>query len=323
MTTPWIQRLHAGLFAIPFGLFTLSGAWHRAVGFGWDVAADISSAILDFTVVLWVVLLLLYLVKWLRHPGAVLDEYLNPVQGALMALLPLSMLMFVILLGHPGSVAWVALTLFALSLQLAIAARVVSILSHGEIQHHTITPALYLPTVTGAFMGAIAMAVLGYSGWGALLFGMALAAWALLEARVLNRLFHGPLPETLRPIIGIEMAPPAAATLAAGAIWPGLPGEVLIVGLGIASGPVLTVFLRYRLWHKVPFAVGFWSFSFPMAAFAGAMVEVVRRGHWPALVGGLSLLMASTVIAILLFRTIILLLNGQLLPPGVSSPHSR
>ena len=130
-------------------------------------------------------------------------------------------------------------------------------------------------------MGGIAMATLGYAGWGALLFGMGVAAWALLEARVLNRLFHGPLPFTLRPIIGIEMAPPAAATLAAGAIWPGLPGEVLIVGLGVAAGPVLTVFLRYRLWHKVPFAIGFWSFSFPMAAFAGAVVEVVRRGHWP------------------------------------------
>jgi tellurite resistance protein len=323
MTNSWLQRLHAGLFAIPFGLFTLSGAWHRAIGFGWDIAEDISTAILNFSFVLWVILLLLYLAKLLRHPTAVLDEYLNPVQGALMALLPLSILMFVILLGQPDSVPWLALTLFALALQLAIAARVVSILSHGEIQQHTITPALYLPTVAGAFMGAIAMAVLGYSGWGALFFGMGLAAWALLEARVLNRLFHGFLPETLRPIIGIEMAPPAAATLAAGAIWPGLPGEVLIVGLGIASGPVLTVFLRYRLWHKVPFAVGFWSFSFPMAAFAGAMVEVVRRGHWPALVGGLSLLMASIVIAFLLYRTVILLFNGQLLPPGISFPSSK
>jgi tellurite resistance protein len=77
------------------------------------------------------------------------------------------------------------------------------------------------------------------------------------------------------------------------------------------------------LWHKVPFAVGFWSFSFPMAAFAGAMVEVVRRGHWPSLVGGFSLLMASAVIAILLFRTLLLLLNGQLLPPGMSTPSNK
>lgn len=323
MKTPWTQRLHAGLFAIPFGLFTLSGAWHRAVGFGWEFAATASTAILSLGVVVWLVLLLLYLVKCVRHPASVVDEYLNPVQGALMALLPLSMLMFVIILGNQESVAWLALTIFALTLQLVVAARVVSMLSHGHMQNHTVTPALYLPPAAGAFIGGIALATLGYAGWGALLFGMGMAAWALLEARVLNRLFHGALPETLRPIIGIEMAPPAAATLAAGAIWPGLPGEVLIVGLGIAAGPILAVFLRYRSWSNVPFAVGFWSFSFPMAALAGAVVEVIRRGHWPALVGGVALLLASSIIAFLLLRTIILLMKGKLLPTGITTSASN
>ncbi len=317
MKSSWLERLHAGLFAIPLGLLTLSSAWHRAIGFGWEMAAAISTAILYFAIVVWGVLLLLYIAKCVRHSKAVRDEYMHPVQGALIALLPLSILMLVIILGQAESGAWLAFTLCGLALQLAIAARVVSLLSHGHLQSQTVTPALYLPPVAGAFFGAMAMSALGYAGWGALLFGMGLAAWALLEARVLNRLFHGPLPDALRPIIGIEMAPPAAATLAAGAIWPGLPGEVLIVGLGIGAGPILAVMLRYRLWHNVVFSAGFWSFSFPAAAFAGAVIEVVRRGHWPALAGGVALLIASLVIAFLLFRTLLLLLNGRLLPPAI------
>ncbi|HEU0187499.1 MAG TPA: hypothetical protein VFR06_06365 [Gallionellaceae bacterium] len=312
----WLERLNAGLFTVPLGLFTLSSAWRRAIGFGWDVAAEISNGLLWLATGLWIALWLFYLVKLARHPQSVLTEYLNHVQISLMALMPLSTLMFVIILGQPASAAWLALTLFALALQLTISARVVSLLSHGQLENHTVTPALYLPTVTGGFLGGIALANIGYAGWGALLFGMGLAAWALLEARVLNKLFHGPMPDALRPIIGIEMAPPAAATLAAGAIWPGLPGEVLIVGLGIAAGPILAVFLRYRWWHNAPFAVGFWSFAFPMAALAGAVVEVVRRGHWPTQVGGIALVIASSVIAILFLRTLLLLISGELLPQG-------
>lgn len=320
MKSHWLERLHAGLFAIPFGLFTLSSAWHRAIGFGWDIASQISIGIFWAACAVWVLLVLSYLAKCVLYPQTVLDEYLNHVQGALMAFMPLSFMMLVIDLGHAGSNAWLGFLLFTLVLQLAIAARVVSLLSHGQLLAHTITPALYLPPVTGAFLGGIAMATLGYAGWGALLFGMGLAAWALLEARVLNRLFHGPMPDALRPIIGIEMAPPSAATLAAGAIWPGLPGEVLIVGLGIAAGPILAVFLRYRWWHKVPFSSGFWAFGFPTAALAGAVVEVVRRGHWPEQVGGIALVIASAVLAILFFRTFLLLIKGQLLPTTPARP---
>lgn len=114
-------------------------------------------------------LLLLYLAKLLRHPAAVLDEYMNPAQGTLMTFLPLSEPMLVILLGHPDSAAWLAFTLLALALQLAIAERVVSMLSLGHIQSRSITPALCLQRY-------------------------------------------------VRPIIGIEAAPPASAALAAGAI---------------------------------------------------------------------------------------------------------
>ena len=119
------------------------------------------------------------------------------------------------------------------------------------------TPALYLPPAAGGFVGAMALSTLAYPGWAALLFGMGLASWALLEVRVLNRLFEGPMPEALRPTIGVELAPPAVATLAAGTIWPMLPGEVLIVGLGVAAGPIVAVMARYKWWHNVPFSIGF------------------------------------------------------------------
>jgi tellurite resistance protein len=72
---------------------------------------------------------------------------------------------------------------------------------------------------------------------------------------------------------------------------------------------------RYKWWHDVPFSVGFWSFSFPVAALAGAVIEVDRRGGWSPMVGAIALAVASAVIAFLAVRTLALLFRGKLLTP--------
>jgi len=318
-SSAWLSRLPAGLFAMPVGLFGLAAAWRRARAFGWPLAEPIESLLAGAGAALLVLLLLLYAAKCLRHPQVIATEFASPVAGSLMALIPLSLLLASVCFGAPGSNAWLALVLAALTLQGIVAIRVVSILTTGALPAAAVTPALYLPPVGGGFVGAMALSALAYPGWAALLFGMGLASWALLEVRVLNRLFEWPMPEALRPTIGVELAPSSIATLAAGAIWPELPGEVLIVGLGVAAGPAVAVMARYKWWHNVPFSVGFWSFSFPLAALAGAVVEVVRRGGWSPLVGGIALVVASTVIAILAVRTLALLVRGRLLPPAPKS----
>ncbi|NMM18699.1 MAG: hypothetical protein HHJ15_01855 [Rhodoferax sp.] len=49
-----------------------------------------------------------------------------------------------------------------------------------------------------------------------------------------------------------------------------------------------------------------------MAALAGAVIEVVHRGGWPPLVGGIALGFASVSIAFLGFKTMRLILQKQL-----------
>jgi tellurite resistance protein len=201
-------------------------------------------------------------------------------------------------------------------LQGVIAWRVVSRIVTGDIPADMVTPALYLPPVGGGLIGALALNALGSHGWAVLLFGMGIGAWALLEARVLNRLFAGPVPPPLRPTLGVEIAPAPVATLVAAALWPELPADVLLIGLGISCGPLIAVLARWRWWTNVPFSAGFWSFSFPIAAFASVIVEAVRRGGWPMEVAYGAVLVATAVIGYLAVRTLVLLFRGRLLPPG-------
>lgn len=312
---PWLERFPVGLFAMPVGLLGLAAAWRRAQGFGWAPAQPVAQALAWTAVLILALMLLLYAAKCLRYPRTIAADFAHPLISSLMALVPLSLLLCTVYFGQAGHDGWLLFALLTLTVQGVIAIRIVGMLTTASLPVATITPALYVPSVSGGLVGGMAMSTLGYPGWAALLFGMGLVSWALLEVRILNRLFEGAMPEGLRPTIGLELAPASVATLAAGTIWPLLPGDVLIVGLGIAAGPIVAVMARYKWWWRVPFSIGFWSFSFPLAALAGAVIEVVRRGGWPPLVGGIALTVASTAIAFLGLKTIMLLLQDRLLPP--------
>ena len=315
---PWLARLTPGLFAIPLGLLGLAGAWQRVVLLGVTVGNPVSLYLFGTALALLGILLALWCVKLLVHPAVVRQEWQHPVQSALLALAPISVLLTVALLAPilpQAASVWLIITLAALVLQGFLTWQVVARLSSGSMPADMTTPALYLPTVAGGFVGAMTLAAIGQTGWAALLMGMGAGAWALLEMRVLHRLFAGPLPPALRPTIGMEIAPAAVGSLAIAAVWPALPAEVLVVCLGVASGPIFAVLTRWRFWTAVPFSAGFWSFSFPLAAMAGATVEAVRRGDWPPEVALAAVMIASLVIAFLAVRTALLFLRGDLLPP--------
>lgn len=315
---PWLARLHPALFGMALGLLGLSGAWLRLGRSGVAGAQAVGDALLEGALALLAGLLALWLAKLLRHRAVLVQEWRHPVVGALLALLPVATMMAVAL----AATRWPGLQPMLLPVagvvlagQAVMAWHVVADLSSGQTPPEWVTPALYLPTVPGGFVGAMALQALGQHGWATLLMGMGLGAWALLEMRILNRLFSGPLPLALRPTLGIEMAPAAVGSLAAATLWPGLPADALLLMLGVASGPVLAVLTRWRQWREVPFNAGFWSFSFPLAAFAGATVEAVRSGGWPPVVAVTAVALASAVVAFLLVRTLALAVRGRLLPP--------
>jgi tellurite resistance protein len=320
---PWLQRLPPALFAIPLGLIGLAGSWGRLgrADPQATLALSMQAALGLLGIVLWVLLCGLWLLKLRRHPAQLRAMWGHPVQGSFLALLPVSTLLTAAAVAPTVAqpALWAALlglVLLALGLQLGIAWQVVAQLTTGRIAPEQVTPALYLPTVAGGFVGAMALQALGLHGWAVLLFGVGLGAWALLEARILHRLFAGPLPLPLRPTLGLELAPTSVGALTLAVLWPQLPADVLLVALGIGTGPALAVLARWRWWTETPFSAGFWSFSFPLAAYAGVIVEAVRRGGWPLWPAWLAVLLASAVIAFLALRTLRLWQAGRLLPPA-------
>ena len=315
----WLARLPPGLFAIVLGLLGLASAWRRLAGFKLEHTDLVATAILNVATGLLELLLLLLIFKLWRFRDEVRRDFLHPVHGAMLSVVPLVVMLAIALwtplLAQPSAFA-LPIVLVALAVEAVFVWRVVSQLSTGAMPADMVTPALYIPVVGSGLIGAMTLQAMGLHGFAVLLFGMGLSGWALLEARVLNRLFAGPLPPPFRPTIGVEMAPAAIATLAASVLWPTLPADVILIGLGVACGPLIGVLVRWRWWSDVPFSLGFWSFSFPVAALAAVIVETVARGGWPVQVAFVAVLLATAVIAFLTVRTLILLVRGRLIPPG-------
>ena len=311
----WLKRLHPGLFGMSLGLLSLSFAWRK-----YAYVTNIPTQLMEMTflslgVAILCLLTVLWSIKAVLYPNVIKENFLNPVLGPMMAYLPISTLLAVALIipKFPEyEILGYGLTILALLLQVIIAWRVVHLLSMGNMPNEQVTPALYLPIVPGGLVGGAALNAIGYPGFGCLVWGMGLGGWALLEMRILHHLFAGPLPAQFRATIGIEMGPAAVSAITAVTIWPNLPVEAILVGLGIASGPIFAVLTRWRSWTAIPFSFGFWSFAFPAAATTSCVIEAVIRGGWPHQAATIAITISTALVIFLLTRTTILLIKRQL-----------
>ena len=144
---PTLVRIQASLFGIPLGLMGLSGAWGRLGFTNWEVAAPIADGLFFVALALLALLLCLWLAKFALYPHAVQQEWSHPVQGALMALIPVSLMLALALLNihWPSLSGWLfPLAIVVLFLQAVMAWHVVADISTGKTPAEFITPALYL-----------------------------------------------------------------------------------------------------------------------------------------------------------------------------------
>jgi tellurite resistance protein len=311
----WLHRLHPGLFGMPLGLLSLSFAWSKYSHVTSISTFWIERFFLVFGLLILCFLATLWSIKAIFYPNAIKEKFLNPVLGPMMAFFPISTMLAIALLFPRFSeyaIFAYTLTAIALLIQVTIAWRVVYLLSMGNMPPDQVTPALYIPIVPGGLVGGAALTAIGLPGFGYLVWGMGLGGWALLEMRILHRLFAGPLPPQYRATIGIEMGPAAISTITAVSIWPNLPVDAILVGLGVASGPIFAVLTRWKSWTAVPFSFGFWSFAFPVAATTSCIIEAVIRGGWQNVAATIAITIATALVIYLLLRTLVLLIKRKL-----------
>lgn len=310
-----VLNLPAGYFGIVLGTIGMGFAWRYASQF-WGISHWPGDIMVILAMIIWALLTLAFLSRLVRFPHSVMAEVRHPVMSSFVSLFPATTMLVAI-----GFVPWyrpLAVALFSVGvvIQLAYAAWQTAGLWRGAHPEEATTPGLYLPTVANNFISAMACGALGYNDAGLVFLGAGVFSWLSLEPVILQRLRScGELPAVLRTSLGIQLAPALVACSA----WLSVNGgegdtlAKMLFGYGLLQ---LLFMLRLMPWYlSQPFNASFWSFSFGVSALATTGLHL---GHGSE--SGLFHILAvplfiftNAIIALLLVRTFLLLVQGTLL----------
>lgn len=310
-------RIPAAWFGMVLGLGGIANGWRVATRI-WavpEVVADVA-ALIAFAV--WAGLAALHAAKWIGARAAARGEACDPIGGGFVGLVPFATMIaglaMVAVVAPIGRVMLIAGVIGQIGYGSWFLARIV----RGGRAVEATTPVLYLPTVGGGFVAAMALATLGAGDAAKLCFGAGLVSWLVLEAVVVRRLVEGPsLAPPLRPSFGILLAAPAVGCLAELAVTSGPPDLAAfgLFGYGLLQALMLVWTVRWTT--EQPFAANWWGFSFGVAALPLAGLRLVERGAAGFVEAAAPLLFAAgnAIVLALVVATVRLAVAGRLLPP--------
>lgn len=318
MRTPSIRLplVPASFFGMVLGLIGLGSSWRSAHEL-WSLPWQIGEGLMAVGIAAWAIIMLLFLAKWLLSSEAAWAEALHPIQCCYIGLVGVStMLVAVAVQPYLPSTA-LGIYLIGFFFTVGFALWRTGHLWRGGREASTSTPVLYLPSVAGSFVTAIGAGALGFPEWGKLAFGAGIFSWLAVESVLLHRLYTSEsMDPSIRPTLGIQLAPPTVGAAAYLSVTEGHPDMVVyaLIGYGTLQ---LMLLIRILPWiMQLPISAAYWGFSFGLTALAGSLLRMVLRGETGPLasVAPVVFIAVNLVIAALIIRTLWLLALGKLLP---------
>ncbi|MGE5517917.1 MAG: dicarboxylate transporter/tellurite-resistance protein TehA [Bacteroidota bacterium] len=306
----------AAFFGIILGLAGLGNGW-RVVARIWPLSPWIGEAVMALAVTVWLVLAVFYIRKWLFSRAAAVAELRHPVACGYIALVFVTTLLISVAAAPYSQPLALFLAVVGWGGNIGYGAMVTGTLWSGDRDGITPTAVIYLPTVAGNFVSAMAAGTLGYTELGMLFLGAGLLSWLAIESVLMHNLYTaGPLPHAIRPTLGIQLAPPVVCCAAYLAVNGGTPDTFaqILFGYGLLQGGVM---IRLLPWFaEQDFVPGHWAFSFGVVALPLSALRMVEHGvRGPIAHVALPLFAAANVIiAYLSLRTLWLLFTGRLVP---------
>ena len=237
---PFFRQLPVSAFAVVMGLSGLSLVWAKVAQLGWlpGIASPLAFGLGLFSGMVFLVLLLFYLRKWIWQPGLVKQEWAHPVGSAFFAGIPVCFaLLAAVALGIFGPIAlplWVASAV----LQVLVILFILNAWIHRDaLKPAHINPVWFIPAVATNMLVPLAGVRLGFlevSWW---FFAVGILFWGILLTMVLARMFfiQPPLPDRLVPAICIFLAPPALGFSLGSCLLGSIPMAQVLMRLATCS----------------------------------------------------------------------------------------
>jgi tellurite resistance protein len=311
-----LSNFPVSFFSIVMGLAGLTVATRKCeASLGLDDMA--SDALFWASAAVYVAIACVYLAKLAMRRQAVASEWAHPVRIAFFPAMSIGLILLSIASLHIDRGLSLGLWIGGALLHLVYTVLVITAWinhSHYEVVH--LNPAWFIPVV-----GNILVPIAGIHhapadiSW--LYFSVGLLFWLVLLTIVINRLiFHHPLPAKLMPTLFILIAPPAVGFIS----WTALVGAIDPAARILFFAAVFFFVLmipQLGKFARIPFALSWWAYSFPLAALTIAHFVMSERSGIEAYrwIGfGLYGLLAL-VIAGLTIRTVVAIFRGEICTP--------
>ena len=285
------RRTPPAIFAPIMGLFGLGLGW-RAAG---SALADL---LLGAVTLLFLFALLAYLAKPLRRPAALVEDLRVLPGRAGLAAASLSLMLMAAALAPFAPALATGIAVLAFALHLGFVALLVRVLLSGPPEGRVVTPVFHLSFV-GFIIGGVAANALGHHQiaiW--LLWSMLLPAgviWGVSARQLITRI----PPPPLRPLLAIHLAPACLFTIVASGA--GLEGVAL--GFAALAGLIALGLLAALRWlTEAGFSPLWGAFTFPLAAFATALLSVSQGQGVIGVLGLVVLALASLAVPVIAYR---------------------
>ena len=251
------------------------------------------------------ILLPAYLLKLLRYPGAVREDFINPLLMGFCGALPVGMSLvaggIAPYSASIGSLLW----WIAFALLLAFQAWALVRYLSGGIELGQVNAGWLIIMVGGIVLPGPGIA-LGHTEAARFIFGISACAAALLMPLLLYRALAGPaLPPALRPTWFILLVPPSLIYANGVALYPDAALLELLYPFALMLAVALLVYARHLA--RWPFGPPWWAFTFPLDALAYAAVRYAQEHPtllWKSIAAS-ALALATLFVATVLLRTLI------------------
>ncbi len=299
-----LSHFPVAFFATIMGLSGFSIAIARVETL-YNLDSRVSMSLSMMTLLLFVVLLSIYIIKFIKYPQAVRNELHHPIQLSFFPTISISLILLSIcILHHNAQIAhifWIIGSSLQLGLTLFVMNRWINH-DYFEIKH--MNPAWFIPIV-GNILVPVAGVQLGYTELSWFFFSIGLLFWPVLLTIIMYRvIFHPALPEKLIPTFFILIAPPAVGFISYLQLNTEVDNFARLLYFS-ALFFTLLIFTQVQRFAKLKFFLSWWAYSFPLAAMSIATMLMFEKtqGIFYSIAGIMLIAILTAFIAILIIRT--------------------
>ena len=266
------------------------------------------------TMLLFLLLLVIYSLKFIKEKEAVIKELHHPIKISFFPTISISLLLLSICMLHTNTELANVLWLIGSSLHLGFTLYVMNAwINHDYFNINHMNPAWFIPIV-GNILVPIAGVPLGYADISWFFFSIGIVFWPVLLTIIYYRvIFHPALPDKLVPTFFILIAPPAVGFLS----YMQLNGELDNFARVLYFSSLfftLLVFTQFRRFSKLQFFLSWWAYSFPLAAVSIASLRMyeITQNMMYSVIAIILLTVLTSFISMLIIRTFKAIFDKQI-----------